>query len=754
MLKRLLFFSVLLALAIPLILIPTSVGQNSNKPTNTNSAPVLKIPQALDPAKGFPAKWTFSSTPVAELKVGDIVTFKFTGTPVADHRLYSSSLTTEKGDTVFNKVTVFNLVRKESKGVQLVGKLIESVHPHDAYDDIIEVWERKFDNAQTVVFSQKVKITDASFQLTGLFTFQVCNDGACKFGDLEVTWKGTAKGDGLVGVIDTVDPTPVPIDSEIVIDTVPNGGVEKGLEGKTLLTDTGLPCAICEGKWGQTEATCEMSILFSIFLQAFVFGLFAIFTPCVFPIIPLNVSFFTKQSKTRQQGIRNGLIYAGFIIFIYVVLGLSLSVAFGPNVLYNFSTHYITNLIFFALLVVFAMSFFGWFEITLPSSWSTKLDAQSDRGGMLGIFFMALTLVVVSFSCTGPLVGSVLIAASGQGGGCMMMPVAGMFGFSLALSIPFALLSIFPGYMNQLPKSGGWLNSVKVVLGFIELAMALKFLSAADLVMEWHILDREIFLAIWIVLFILCGVYLLGKIQLPHDSPTNSIGVPRLMIAILSFCFAAILLPAMFGKSITILEGVIPPITKDTGVNVRGGVARPQCDEFTLNGKICAIEDRKFLEYFRSIEVEYAWFYDLCEAMEFAKKEKRPLFVDFTGHTCANCRKMEQTVFPNSEIEHFLKNEYVIVSLWVDDDNPLDDVITLSDGTKLRKIGQLWLNLENKWLENSAQPYYVLADYNSEILVAPIGFTPDKNKYKEFLQSGLDEFKKRHPELAKSPATH
>lgn len=754
MLKRFIFYSVLLALAIPLVLVPVSRGQAPPIPAGGGSKPVMTVPANAKPESGFPATISFSSNIPSGLKECDIATLNFTLTPAKAHRLYSSKPTTDKGVNVFNRVTVFKLNPGECKGVELVGRPWESTKPHDVYDDIIEEWERKFDDEQPVTFSQQVKITGPVVKLSGLFTFQVCNDGACKYADLEVNWQTTAtpnpdcngggssqnSNGGVVTPEDTTKPDTSAGNATPEVDT--SGSVA----GKPLLKDTGLPCAICEGKWGQSETSCSISILISIFLQAFAFGLFAIFTPCVFPIIPLNVSFFTKQSKSRQQGIRNGLIYAGFIVLIYCVLGLVLAASFGPNVLYNFSTHWITNVVFFVLLVIFALSFFGWFEITLPASWSTKLDAQSDRGGMIGIFFMALTLVVVSFSCTGPIVGSVLIAASGQGGGCMMMPVAGMFGFSLALSIPFALLSIFPGYMNQLPKSGGWLNSVKVVLGFIELAMALKFLSAADLVMEWHILDRDIFLGIWIVLFVLMGVYLLGKIQLPHDSPVNVVTVPRLMLAILSFCFAAILFPGIFGKSISILEGVIPPITKDTGVNVRGGVARPKCDEFTLNGRICAIDDRKYLKYFAGNEVEYAWFYDICEALEFAKKEKRPLFIDFTGHTCANCRKMEQAVFPNSQIEHYLKNEYVLVSLWVDDTNPLDKVIELSDGTKLRTIGQQWLNLENKLLAQTAQPYYVLMDYNSEVLVEPVGFTPNVDQYKNFLQSGLDEFKKRHPE--------
>lgn len=683
--------------------------------------------------------WTMTASKTSGFEVGDVVTLTFTGTPIASWHLYSAD---PSGEIAYNN-TNLEFFKDEFVGAELSGVMKDGAKPHEELDELMGGIIRHFDNGQKVSFTQKVKITATKIDVTGQFNAQICQDnGSCVFARFPFTWKATATNSA--GVIIKVDTPRVVVDT-VARDTQPQPTdtvVRKESVQPTALAQ--FPCEQIYFEPYQNEAataSCDAGSLFSLFLNAFIFGLFAIFTPCVFPIIPMTVSFFTKQSKTRQQGIRNAMIYSGSIVFIYVVLGLLLTVAFGPKFLYQFSTHWITNVVFFILLVVFALSFFGWFEITLPSSLSTKINKGSDRGGMIGIFFMALTLVVVSFSCTGPIVGTVLISA-GSAGGCFWMPIVGMFGFALAMSIPFGLFAMFPGMMNSMPSAGGWLNSVKVVLGFIELALAMKFLSSADLIQRWHILDRDVFIGIWMVLFFLMGMYLLGKIRLPHDSPLDSIPVPRFMLAVVTFGFVAYLLPGMFGKPLNILEGVIPPITNNIGVNVRGGVARAETQ--------CAVEDRNWAEYFSDHEGgEYCWFYDYCEAADYAQQVGKPLFVDFTGHSCANCRKMETTVFTSPAVGKYFLEDYVLVSLWVDDKTRLPEIYTNAKGEKLRTIGDVLLDFEQEKIMQNSQPYYVLMDVENDtaqVMVPPIGFDDGYNvvAFKDYLESGVKAYKGRH----------
>jgi thiol:disulfide interchange protein DsbD len=697
-------------------------------------------------AKSTPhSSWRVSASKTADLKVGDVVTLNFTGKPEANWHLYSSR---KDGEIAYNPTELFLFADEGSKGIALSGGMKENKAAHEEEDELMGGIVRHWENGEEVVFSQNVKITGTDINAIGELAFQCCmSDGQCIRGQGKFTWKTTAKAAD-AGTPPAVIDTPVTVPSETLAVTPKDTDTTAHGDGGAANTSSGAnlkqwPCDMEFKQYSAPAASCDFMSLLGIFGAAFLGGLIAIFTPCVFPTVPMTVSFFTKQSKTRAKGIRNALTYSGFIIFIYTVLGLALTAIFGSNFLYEFSTSPITNVVFFIMLVVFALSFFGWFEIALPAKWSTKLDAKADRGGFIGIFFMALVLVVVSFSCTGPILGAILIQASSSAGQCFWQPVAGMLGFSVALSIPFGLLAIFPGWMNSLPKSGGWLNVVKVVLGFLELAFAMKFLSAADLVAEWGILERDTFLGIWVVIFVLLGVYLLGKIRLPHDSPTEKVAVPKLMLAIFSFSFALYLVPGMFGKTLPILEGVIPPITGNIGVNVRNACH----EDCGTSGDICDIKDRRWLAEFAEQEHEFCWFYDMCEAADYAQRVGKPLFVDFTGHSCANCRKMETTVFTDASIAERMREDFVIASMWVDDRTKLETPLTAADGTKMRTVGDLWLNFEKEIISQNAQPYYVIFDVKdnkAEVIVEPVGYTPDVSDFKDYLDNGIKTHKMRH----------
>lgn len=481
----------------------------------------------------------------------------------------------------------------------------------------------------------------------------------------------------------------------------------------------------------EKEKKKEGRSFLGIFIASFLFGFTALLTPCVFPMIPMTVSFFTKQSKNKAKGIKNAIIYGVSIIVIYVLLGTIVTAIFGADSLNALSTNVWFNVIFFLLLVVFAASFLGAFEIMLPNSWVNKVDKQADKGGIIGIFFMALALAIVSFSCTGPIVGTLLVEAASKGG---IAPIIGMLGFSSAIAIPFALFAMFPGWLNSLPRSGGWLNSVKVVLGFLELALAFKFLSNADLVLQAHWLEREVFLAIWIAVFGTLAMYLFGKIRLPHDSPVQSISVGRLGFGLLVLTFTIYLIPGLWGAPLKLISGFPPPMSYSEspyGVGyTKGGVAG-EISDFPEGASLGPHDIIAFKDYETGVA--------------YAKKVNKPIFLDFTGMACVNCRKMEERVWSDPKILSILKSDIVLISLYVDVKEKLpkaERYTSETTGKRIRTIGNKWSDFQIKHYGANAQPYYVLLDHDEEKLNAPIGYTPDIEEYKTWLKEGIANFKK------------
>lgn len=471
--------------------------------------------------------------------------------------------------------------------------------------------------------------------------------------------------------------------------------------------------------------------LLSIFLIAFFSGFAALLTPCVFPMIPMTVSFFTKQSKTKAQGIRNAILYGVSIILIYVILGSLVTAIFGADALNALSTNVWFNIIFFILLIFFASSFLGAFEIVLPNSWANKVDRQADRGGFIGIFFMALALAIVSFSCTGPIVGSLLVEAASKGG---IAPIVGMIGFSLALALPFMLFALFPGWMNSLPKSGGWLNTVKVSLGFLELAFAFKFLSKADLVMQTHLLEREVFLAIWIAVFGAWAFYLFGKITLPHDSPLTHISVGRFSLGLLVLSFTIYLIPGLWGAPLKIISGFPPSITYSEspyGVgNSKGGGS--SSGEALPEGAKLAVHD-------------IVAFTDYDQGVAYAKKVNKPILLDFTGFGCENCRKMEDFVWSDAKIQSLLKNDVVLISLYVDEKQELPEsekYVSKETGRKIKTKGNKWSDFQITRYKANAQPYYIILDPEGNDLNEAVGYTPDIAEYESWLKAGISKHTK------------
>lgn len=477
----------------------------------------------------------------------------------------------------------------------------------------------------------------------------------------------------------------------------------------------------------KTAPKTEDRSVWGIFIWSFLGGFAALLTPCVFPMIPMTVSFFTKQSKTKAKGIRNAITYGLSIIVIYVVLGLIVTKIFGADALNALSTNVWFNVIFFGILIVFAASFLGAFEIMLPNSWANKVDRQADRGGLIGIFFMALALAIVSFSCTGPIVGTLLVEAAAKGG---TAPLIGMLGFSLALALPFMLFAMFPGWLNSMPRSGGWMNTVKVSLGFLELALAFKFLSNADLVLQKHWLEREVFLAIWIAVFGAWAIYLFGKIQLPHDSKLERISVGRLFMALLVSTFTIYMIPGLWGAPLKLISGFPPPMTYSEspyGVGGKGGNG--------LTTDFSALPEGAKLGAHDLIA-----FTDYQKGLEYAKSVNKPILLDFTGFACVNCRKMEDYVWSDPSILTMLKNDVVLISLYVDDKKELlenEQYISETTGKKIKTIGNKWSDFQIEKYHANAQPYYVILDAEENRLAEPIGYTPDVEEYKMWLESGL-----------------
>ena len=636
-----------------------------------------------------PVKWTTSVEKVSDSQF-DLVA-KAT---IENHwHLYSQFLGGDDGPIP----TTFSF--KDSLNTfQLIGKTTEG-EGHTEHDKVFNMVIKYFE--KEAVFKQRINLlTDKELVLNEVVNFMVCDDSNC------------------------LPPTDVNLKFTV-----------KGVAG-TLLKDTNLPTT---GEIKPDKKATETPVeapktnkgLLSIFLIAFFSGFAALLTPCVFPMIPMTVSFFTKQSKTKAAGIKNALIYGISIVIIYVALGWLVSFLFGADALNALSTNVWFNLLFFLLLVVFAVSFLGAFEIMLPNAWANKVDAQADRGGMIGIFFMALALAIVSFSCTGPIVGTLLVQAAS--GGNQVGPIVGMFGFSLAIALPFTLFAAFPGWLNALPKSGGWLNTVKVFLGFLELAFAFKFLSNADLVLDLHLLERETFIAIWIAVFGALALYMFGKIKLPHDSDMPHLSVGRMSLGLIILTFTIYLVPGLWGAPLKLISGFPPPMTYSespygVGYSRAGGSVEtailPDGAEFGPH--------------------DIPIFLDYDAGMAYAIKVGKPVMLDFTGKACVNCRKMEERVWSDPKVLNILKNEVVLISLYVDfqKELPLDQqYISKTTGNKIRTIGNKWSDFQITKYKANAQPYYVLLNHDGENLNHYMAYNADVTAYLNWLNEGLTNFK-------------
>ncbi|WP_337941662.1 cytochrome c biogenesis protein CcdA [Parabacteroides sp.] len=616
------------------------------------------------------------------------------------------------------------------QGAELIGQPVSNIKPTVVYDEQFAMDLRWFPGA--VTFTQKVKILNPKkFKIEGEVEFMVCNDETCLPPD-RVSFAFDSKNTKLTLSADA----PV-VEKDDVTEEQPDTN-QVAEEGKTLTTpdpvakeetvianpekianaltnDAALWTPVIDDlkAYGDTTVTATDTSWLFIFFAGFLGGLIALLTPCVWPMIPMTVSFFLKRTKDRKKAIRDALTYGMSIIVIYLVMGLLITGIFGASALNDLSTNAIFNIIFFLLLVVFAISFFGAFEMVLPASWTTKLDSKADSTtGILSIFFMSFTLVLVSFSCTGPIIGTLLVQAASMG--TAVGPAIGMFGFALALSIPFSLFAIFPNMLQSMPKSGGWLNSVKVVLGFLELALALKFLSVADLAYGWRLLDREVFIVLWIVIFFLLGLYLLGKIKFSHDSDVKYVSVPRLFMAIISFGFAVYMVPGLWGAPLKSISAFAPPL---------------YTQDFSLyNDEVHAPYD------------------DYESGMAYAKRVNKPVMIDFSGFGCVNCRKMEASVWTDPKVKQLLEKDYVLITLMVDDKTKLPQPIEIEEHGKVRKlktIGDKWSYLQRSKFGANAQPFYILLNDEGKPLGPSYAFNEDVSKYIQFLENGLKAFKEQ-----------
>ncbi len=617
----------------------------------------------------------------------------FTGTIDKGWHVYSTEL--GEGGPIS---ATFNV--EEISGAELAGKLEPVGEEIAAFDKLFEMKVRYF--ANFVQFTQKLKLTDGAYKIAGYLEYGACNDENC-LPPTQVPFSFSGKTEG-TAASETVQTE----------DTVVAGGAD-GTAGTTVVeneaADLWKPVVNELQALGETTSQEDMSWVY-IFITGFIGGLLALFTPCVWPIIPMTVSFFLKRSKDKKKGIRDAWTYGASIVVIYVTLGLLVTGLFGANALNSLSTNAVFNIFFFLMLVVFAASFFGAFEITLPSKWSNAVDSKAEKtGGLLSIFLMAFTLSLVSFSCTGPIIGFLLVQVSTTGN--MIAPAIGMLGFALALALPFTLFALFPSWLKSMPKSGGWMNVIKVTLGFLELAFALKFLSVADLAYGWRILDRETFLALWIVLFALLGLYLLGKIKFPHDDDDTKVSVPRFFMALCSLAFAVYMLPGLWGAPLKAVSAFAPPM---------------QTQDFNLyNNEV------------------HAKFDDYELGMEYARQHGKPVMLDFTGYGCVNCRKMELAVWTDPKISDIINNDYVLITLYVDNKTPLPSPVKIvENGTErtLRTVGDKWSYLQRVKFGANTQPFYMLINNEGEPLNKSYSYDESISKYIEFLQTGLENYKK------------
>ena len=631
----------------------------------------------------------------------------FTGNIDAGWHVYSTDL--PSGGPIS---ATFNV--EKIQGAELMGKLTPQGKEIENFDKVFEMKLRYFEN--TATFVQKFKITDASYQIEGYLEYGACNDENC-LPPTEVPFSFSGKGNAATATVAT---------SETKAETVNQPAAENSV-AETTAIDSAATVALSDNEtsvqdywtpvikelnsYGETTSQQDRSWIY-IFFAGFIGGLLALFTPCVWPIIPMTVSFFLKRSKDKKKGIRDAWTYGASIVVIYVALGLAITLIFGASALNALSTNAVFNILFCLMLIIFAASFFGAFELTLPSKWSNAVDSKAEQtSGLLSIFLMAFTLSLVSFSCTGPIIGFLLVEVSTTGS--VIAPAIGMLGFAIALALPFTLFAMFPSWLKSMPKSGGWMNVIKVTLGSLELAFALKFLSVADLAYGWRILDRETFLALWIVIFGLLGFYLLGKIKFPHDDDDNTTSVPRFFMALISLAFAVYMVPGLWGAPLKAVSAFAPPMTTQ---------------DFNLyNNEV------------------HAKFDDYDAGMEYAKRNGKPVMLDFTGYGCVNCRKMEAAVWTDPKVSKLMTDDYVLITLYVDNKEPLPEHIKVMENGKertLRTVGDKWSYLQRSKFGANAQPFYVLIDNEGKPLNKSYSYDEDIDKYVDFLQTGLDNYKK------------
>ena len=641
----------------------------------------------------------------------------FTATIDQGWHVYS----TELGDGGPISAT-FNVDKKS--GIEPVGKLKPVGKEVATFDKLFEMKVRYFEN--TAKFVQKVKFTGGAYAIEGYLEYGACDDESC-LPPTEVPFKytGEAKAGNTAAPVAKEDkaekkeetalaPAPAEVkDSAAMMELVPATPVDAATDVQSAVSSSELwkPVISDLQALGEEHGQEDMSWIY-IFITGFLGGLIALFTPCVWPIIPMTVSFFLKRSKDKKKGIRDAWTYGASIVVIYVVLGLAITLIFGASALNALSTNAIFNILFFLMLVIFAASFFGAFEIRLPSKWGNAVDSKAESTtGLLSIFLMAFTLSLVSFSCTGPIIGFLLVQVSTTGS--VVAPAIGMLGFAIALALPFTLFALFPSWLKSMPKSGGWMNVIKVTLGFLELAFALKFLSVADLAYGWRLLDRETFLALWIVIFALLGFYLLGKIKFLHDDDNNKVGVTRFFMALISLAFAVYMVPGLWGAPLKAVSAFAPPM---------------QTQDFNL--------------YKNDV---HAKFDDYDLGMEYARLNGKPVMLDFTGYGCVNCRKMEAAVWTDPKVSDLINNDYVLITLYVDNKTPLtENVKIVENGTErtLRTVGDKWSYLQRVKFGANAQPFYVLLDNQGKPLNKSYAYNEDIPKYIEFLQTGLENYKK------------
>lgn len=695
------------------------------------------------------ANWSYTIDKT-EAKVGDKIEVTFT-TPIPEgYHIYSN----DYGDCPPLKA-VFNYTQNSS--FELLGEA-KAVGSHHYIDDVFECEVADFE--KKAEFRQQIKLRSSNPDIVGVLEYQMCtSDGMCVLFEYEFKIEGLRVSGKSVEQPKPTEPEIAPeiveevienIDTEIEVDqkinSAPQNTVQSS-EGYTsfagLIPKDSVNYSSYQATSKEDTSSCEIKTFegssnqnttshWGLFILAFLSGLAALLTPCVFPMIPMTVSFFMKDGS-KAKAIRNGLIYGVSIVAIYVFIGTLVAVVAGPAAANWLSTHWLPNIFFFLIFVVFAASFFGAFEIVLPSWLVNKADQQADKGGLIGIFFMAFTIVLVSFSCTGPIVGSILVQSAG---GAFVKPLIGMLGFSLAFAIPFSLFAIFPNWLNSLPASGGWLNSVKVVLGFLELAFGLKFLSVADQTYHWGILDREIYIGLWIVIFIMMGFYLLGKIKFSHDSDMPFLKVPRLLFAIATFSFVSYLVPGLFGAPLKALAGYLPPMsTHDFNLLDSNDEHQPYyAGEKPLHEEKLHLPDG------------LRGYFDYEQGMEVARKIGRPVFLDFTGHGCVNCREMEARVWSDPRVHKLLDEEYLVISLYVDEKTvelPKDDWFYNKKGKLIKTLAKKNSTIQECYFDANAQPQYALLDNEGNLLQPTKTYDLDIEGYINFLQIGLAEYKAR-----------